>query len=127
VRALLDTRIFIVLAQQGVESLSSRARKFVEDVDNDLLLSTVSIVEIATKASINKLAISAAETSKATEDLRLIVIPFEPRYAMRMFDLPLHHRDLFDRMLIATALSEDVPIISGDREFKSYRGLRVVY
>ena len=125
-RALLDTQIFIGLAQQGVESLSSRARKFVEDVDNDLLLSAVSIVEIATKASINKLVINAAETSKAVEDLRLIMIPFEPRYAMRMFDLPLHHRDPFDRMLIATALSEDVPIVGGDSEFKRYRGLRVI-
>jgi PIN domain nuclease of toxin-antitoxin system len=43
-----------------------------------------------------------------------------------MFELPLHHRDPFDRMLIATALSEGVPIISQDGEFKSYRGLKVI-
>ena len=125
-RALLDTQIFIVLARQGFEGLSARARKLVEDEDNDLLLSAVSIVEIATKASINKLAINASATSKAAEDLRLILIPFEARYAVRLFDLPLHHRDPFDRMLIATALSEDVPIISADREFKNYRGLRII-
>ena len=125
-RALLDTQIFIVLARQGFEGLSARARKLVEDEDNDLLLSAVSIVEIATKASINKLAINASATSKAAEDLRLILIPFEALYAVRLFDLPLHHRDPFDRMLIATALSEDVPIISADREFKNYRGLRII-
>jgi PIN domain nuclease of toxin-antitoxin system len=45
---------------------------------------------------------------------------------MLMFDLPLHHRDPFDRMLIATALSEAVPIITADVEFKGYRGLKVI-
>jgi PIN domain nuclease of toxin-antitoxin system len=126
VRALLDTQIFIILAQQGVEGLSSRVRKLIEDEDNDLLVSAVSMVEIATKASVNKLAINAADADRATDDLRLIMIPFELRYAMRMFNLPLHHRDPFDRMLIATALSEDIPIITGDGEFKSYRGLKVI-
>jgi PIN domain nuclease of toxin-antitoxin system len=54
------------------------------------------------------------------------LIPFEPRHAIRMFDLPLHHRDPFDRMLIATALSEGVPIITDDKEFNAYRGLKVI-
>lgn len=58
--------------------------------------------------------------------MRLILIPFEPRHAIRMFDLPLHHRDPFDRMLIATALSEGVPIITDDKEFNAYRGLKVI-
>lgn len=118
--------MFVILAQRGMDGLSSRVRKLVEDEDTDLLLSAISIVEIATKANINKLTIDASDTSKAVDDLRLIVIPFELRHAMRMFDLPLHHGDPFDRILIATALSEDVPIISGDSEFKSYRGLKVI-
>jgi PIN domain nuclease of toxin-antitoxin system len=126
VRALLDTQIFIILAQRGIEGLSSRARKLIADEDNELLISAVSMVEIATKTSVNKLAIQATDASKAVEDLRLIVIPFQLRYAMRMFDLPLHHRDPFDRMLIATALCEDIPIVSSDSEFKSYRGLRLI-
>ncbi|MGH8101361.1 MAG: type II toxin-antitoxin system VapC family toxin [Chthoniobacterales bacterium] len=125
-RALLDTQIFIILAQQGVEGLSSRARKLIEDEDNDLLVSAVSIVEIATKTSVNKLAIHAGDAARAIDDLRLIMIPFELRYAMRMFNLPLHHRDPFDRMLIATALCEDIPIISQDRDFKNYRGLKII-
>ena len=45
---------------------------------------------------------------------------------MRMFETPMHHRDRSDRMLIAMALSEGVPIISEDSEFKSYRGLKVI-
>ena len=125
-RSLLDTQIFIALSQEGLESFSLRARKMIEDEESELLLSAVSITEIAVKASINKLAITAADASKAAEDLRLTLIPFEPRHAMRMFELPLHHRDPFDRMLIATALCEGVPIVSQDGEFKSYRGLKVI-
>ena len=125
-RILLDTQIFISLSRQGTEGVSARVRKLVEDEDSELLVSAVSITEIAIKASIKKLAITESNASKAVEDLRLTLIPFEPRHAMRMFALPLHHRDPFDRMLIATALSESVPIITGDAEFREYRGLKVV-
>lgn len=124
---LLDTQIFIALSHEGLEGFSSRARKLIENEENQLLLSAVSITEIAVKASINKLAITAGDASKAAEDLRLTLIPFEPHHAMRMFELPLHHRDPFDRMLIATALSESVPIISQDSEFKGYRGLKLIW
>ena len=125
-RALLDTHIFITLSRHGTDGLSSRIRKLVEDEDTDLLLSAVSISEIAVKVSINKLEMRAPHTLKAVEDLRLTLIAFESRHAMRMFDLPLHHRDPFDRMLIATALCEGVPIISEDGQFKSYRGLKMI-
>lgn len=125
-RVLLDTHVFIALTQRGIEGFSPRTRKLIDDEESDLLLSSVSITEIAVKASINKLAITASDASQAYEDLRLILIPFEPRHAMRMFDLPLYHRDPFDRMLIATALSEGVPIVTDDAEFKSYRGLKVI-
>ena len=91
-----------------------------------MFLSAISIVEVAVKASINKLTITAASISKAVEDLRLTLIPFEPRHAIRMFGLPLHYCDPFDRMLIATALSEGIPIVGEDREFKSYKGLKVI-
>jgi PIN domain nuclease of toxin-antitoxin system len=126
-RALLDTRVFILLSRQGVEGFSCRARKLLEDEDSDLLLSAVSVAEIAVKASIKGLAITASDALQAIQDLRLIVIPFEPRHALTLFDLPLRHRDPFDRMLIATALSEGMPIVSGDSQFRSYRGLKVIY
>jgi PIN domain nuclease of toxin-antitoxin system len=125
-RVLLDTQVFLELAQQRIERFGLHARKLIEDEDSDLLLSSVSITEIAIKTSIKKLEITTSDTLKAIQDLRLILIPFEPRHAMLMFDLPLHHRDPFDRMLIATALSEAVPIITADVEFKGYRGLKVI-
>ena len=126
-RVLLDTQAFIELARQGLPGVSSRARRLVEDEGNELLLSAVSITEIAIKTNLQKLTITAADTLKAAEDMRLVLVPFEPRHAMRLFDLPLHHRDPFDRMLIATALSEDIPLISQDGEFKKYRRLNVIW
>ena len=57
----------------------------------------------------------------------LVNIPYTARHAMQLFDLPLHHYDPFDRMLIATALVEGVPVVTGDREFKRYRGLSVIW
>jgi PIN domain nuclease of toxin-antitoxin system len=126
VRVLLDTQIFVILTQQGIEDVSSRVRKVVQDEDSELLLSAVSITEMAVKASISKLAITAPDVSKAAEDLRLTLIPFEARHAIRMFGLPLHHRDRFDRMLVATALSEGVPMITSNDQLKRYRGLKVI-
>ena len=125
-RALLDTQVFVLLGQQGLESFSPRIRKLLEDDDNDLLLSAVSITEIAIKASIGKLQVTASDTTKLMEDMRLTLLPFEPRHAMRMFDLPLHHRDPFDRMLIATALSEGMALVTRDSEIAQYRGLKVI-
>lgn len=125
-RALLDTQVFILLGQQGLEKFSSRARKLLEDEDNDLILSAVSIAEIAVKANIGKLPVTATDTSKLIADLRLTLLPFEPRHALRLFDLPLHHRDPFDRMLIATALAEGIPILTRDSEFGAYRGLKLI-
>ena len=67
------------------------------------------------------------EVRQAARDLRLTTLPFSTEHAYTLFRLPMHHRDPFDRMLIATALTEKIPIISGDRNFKKYRGLKVIW
>lgn len=126
-RVLLDTQALLILSQGDTGRLTFRALELVDDEETDLLVSTVSLTEIAIKASIHKLTATAADVSKAVADLRLTVIPFELAHSLKMFNLPLHHRDPFDRMLIATALSEALPIISQDREFKKYRGLKVIW
>jgi PIN domain nuclease of toxin-antitoxin system len=126
VRVLLDTNVLIGLCQVGAETLTSAARRLIEDDDTAVLFSSVSVTELAVRAIIGKLEISAADVSQGVEDLRVTMIAFEPRHATRMFQLPLHHRNPFDRMLIARALSEDVPIVTTDRELKRYRGLKVL-
>jgi PIN domain nuclease of toxin-antitoxin system len=54
------------------------------------------------------------------------VIPFDPDHALRLYGLPPHHRDPFDRPLIGTALAADIPLIGSDRQFKKYKGLKVI-
>ena len=126
-RVLLDTQAFIKLSDQGTEGLSKRAKEIVEDRENERLLSAISLTEMAIKTSAGKYDIKAADVSKASEYLRLKIINYEPRHAMGLFDLPMHHKDPFDRMLIATALIEDIPILGADREFKRYKGLSVIW
>jgi len=91
------------------------------------LISAVSIMEIAMKHDAGKLKMGAAETRQAIRDLRLQVIPFGSDHALRLHDLPRHHRDPFDRMLIATALIENIALIGSDRQFKRYKGLKVIW
>jgi PIN domain nuclease of toxin-antitoxin system len=60
-------------------------------------------------------------------DLSLTVLPLTAEHSLKLFELPAHHSDPFDRMLIATALVEDVAIIASDREFRRYEGLWVIW
>jgi PIN domain nuclease of toxin-antitoxin system len=123
VRVLLDTQV-IVQAYLG-EELPKRVRDLLADSETDRLISAVSVMEIAIKA--RKLNMLEANVRHAVEDLRLTILPFTPQHAYRLFSLPEKHRDPFDRMIIATALSENVPLIGADRMFKRYRGLKVLW
>jgi PIN domain nuclease of toxin-antitoxin system len=122
---LLDTQTLIE-AYLPSGRLPAKARKILSDPDTERLLSVVSIVEIGIKSSLGKLQISEAELHKATADLQLTIIPFSPRHAFGLFQLP-DRTDMFDRMIVATALAENVPVIGGDREFSKYKGLKVIW
>ncbi len=97
-----------------------------EDGSADRVLSAVSVLEIAIKSGLGKLVITDAELKIAIADLRLRVIPFTIEHAFGLFRLP-QRTDIFDRMLVATALAMNVPIVSGDREFSRYEGLKVIW
>lgn len=122
---LVDTQA-LILAFQSPGKLPKRARSILEDGDTDRMLSPISIVEIGIKSGLGKLKISEAELQKAISDLSLRVIQFSAAHALGLFAHP-QRTDIFDRMLVATALALSVPIISGDREFSQYAGLRVVW
>src|ERR1700677_2219286 len=121
-RVLLDTQA-IYLAYRN-EGLSRLARTLIEDPDTVRLISSVSITEIAVKFAIGKIEMGRDDMMQAIRDLRLTELAFEPRHALAMFSLPLHHRDPFDRMILATALVEKLPIITGDRSFRRYPGVK---
>jgi PIN domain nuclease of toxin-antitoxin system len=125
-RVLLDTQV-LVDAYIGDVPLSRRVYALLSSPEALPLVSAISIMEIAMKHDAGKMKMGAAETRQAIRDLRLQVIPFELEHALRLYGLPRHHRDPFDRMLIATALAEDIPLIGSDRQFKKYKGLKVIW
>jgi PIN domain nuclease of toxin-antitoxin system len=99
------------------------------DSETKRLVSAVSITEMAIKESIGKIEAAPEQVSRMVADLKAEVIPYAPRHAMRMFRLPLHHREPFDRMLIATAITESIPLVGGDARFPAYKqqGLTVIW
>ncbi|HMJ62497.1 MAG TPA: type II toxin-antitoxin system VapC family toxin [Bryobacteraceae bacterium] len=124
-RLLIDTQV-LIQAYLG-DVFPAKVKAHLENPDNERLVSSMSVVEIALKHAKNKLPMTEAHVHQAVADLRLTVIPFAAQYAYRLFTLPQHHRDPFDRMLIATALVEGIPIVSSDTQFKRYKGLTVLW
>ena len=125
-RLLLDTAA-LIFAVEAPQQLSKRAASALQDLDNVLELSAISLVEIAIKTNLGKLKITAEIASQAIEDLDLRVLPYTAEHALRLFNLPLHHGDPFDRQIICQALVEDVPIITPDQMFRAYRGLKIIW
>ena len=64
---------------------------------------------------------------KVFADLQLHLLPFTADHALGMFDLPLHHRDPFDRQIIAQALTENIPVVTCDEQFRLYKSLKVIW
>ena len=125
-RLLLDTAI-LIYAVEAPERLSKRATAALKDSENVLELSAISITEIAIKASLGKLKVTAAMTRQAVQDLDIRILAYTGEHALRLFDLPLHHADPFDRQIIAQALSEKMPVVSPDEKFRLYTGLKIVW
>jgi PIN domain nuclease of toxin-antitoxin system len=126
VRLLLDTAVLIYAVESPVR-LSRRASAALRNPENILELSTISLAELAIKASIGKLAVSEALARQAIHDLDIRVLPYTAEHAFRLFNLPLHHADPFDRQIIAQALGEKIPVVSPDEKFRLYEGLKVIW
>jgi PIN domain nuclease of toxin-antitoxin system len=126
VRILLDTAVF-VFAVEAPDRLNKRAFSVLKNPDNIRELSSISLTEIAVKTTLGKLSISAAMARQAIADMDIRILPFTSDHAFRLLELPVHHRDPFDRQLIAQALTEDIPMVSPDRNFSSYSGLKVIW
>ncbi len=125
-RLLLDT-VILIYAVESPELLSKRAMSSLKNPDNIRELSSISLAEIAIKSSAGKLKLSVGMLRQALEDLSVRVLPYTARHAFELFALDLHHRDPFDRQIIAQALSEEIPIVSSDEKFHLYEGLKVIW
>lgn len=121
-RLLLDTHSFLWMSLDE-SKLSEAAREIIADLENDLLLSPASYWEIGIKISTGKYLLSESLDSfvgREVERNDLQILPIEPRHAAEVTRLPFHHRDPFDRMLVAQAIVEKVPIISADVQLDAY-------
>ena len=116
-----------MFAIQSPERLSKRAEAVLRNPANVRELSSVSLTEIAVKATLSKLHISAAVVRQALEDLDVRVLPFTAEHAFHLFDLDDHHRDPFDRQIIAQSMVEEIPIVTPDEKFSLYKGLKVIW
>jgi PIN domain nuclease of toxin-antitoxin system len=116
--AIVDTHI-LLWALSDPDRLSAEHLEFLEDPRNEILVSSVSIAEIAIKESIGKLSVEG-DLMDDIEAAGFTFTPFRAEEAVRLRDLPFHHRDPFDRMLIVQALDREVPIVTADEVFGRY-------
>lgn len=126
-KLLLDARALLWFVWDH-PNLSAAARAALSDPGNELLLSMGTYWEIAIKVGINKLTLTEPfepfmNGTIAHNDLS--ILPITVRHAAELIALPLHHRDPFDRLLIAQALVEGAPVVSSDAAFDVYPITRV--
>jgi len=118
VKIILDTHIFLWCLGEP-EKITPDKKFEIETLSNSVYLSAVSIAEMMIKASIGKLTIDFNPVDKAHES-GFEILDFSATDALLLKDLPFHHRDPFDRMLIAQSLHNNFPILTDDRKFSRY-------
>ncbi len=121
-RLLIDTHT-LIWAMDDPTRLSGPAAAALQDPANDLLLSAATVWELAIKIGLGKLTLSLPYRQwmdKAIADLELTILPVTVAYAERHAGLPNHHKDPFDRLIIAQALVEGVTIVCADSTFDAY-------
>jgi PIN domain nuclease of toxin-antitoxin system len=119
---LLDTHAFLWLVTDDPK-LSNTAKAVFLDNDNELLLSAVTGFEIAVKYSLGKLSLKEPPEPFIHQRIQanaLTPYPITLEHTLRLADLPFHHRDPFDRLLVAQALSDGLPILSADALLSAY-------
>lgn len=116
-RLLLDTHV-VLWQLSGERSLPETARSAIADAD-DLLFSAVSFAEIGIKVAAGKLSVPE-NIRQHVADAGLRTLNLAAGHGLAVSGLPLHHRDPFDRLLIAQAITEGLTIVTADRHFAQY-------
>ena len=125
-KLLIDTHTFLWFIDDNPR-LSARAKDLLES-DADLLLSVASLWEISIKVSIRKLSLAQPYdvfVPRQLTDNAIEILPISLAHLGVVSTLPFHHRDPFDRLMIAQALVEQLPIVSVDAAFDSYSAKRL--
>lgn len=130
-RLLLDTHI-LLWRLAGSDRLSDQAIALMDEEASELVVSTASVWEVAIKWSLRKgaaddMPLSGTGFVAALEEARLSILAVDPAHAAGLDDLPMHHRDPFDRLLIATARHEGLTLLTHDSRLSEYGpGVKVI-
>lgn len=120
-KLLLDTHAFLWFVT-GDPRMTHKVKTLCERDDTDLFLSTASVWEMAIKSSLGKLALGKTVeeyiANKIMEGFKILAVEWEDAAAVE--NLPLHHRDPFDRLLAAQARRGDFILVTSDAVFKRY-------
>ena len=119
---LLDTHTFLWFINDD-EALSVSAKALIENPENTIYLSIVSLWEMVIKVSLGKLDIPSPFTEFVVNQLRennISLLEIKPEHTGLVATLPFHHRDPFDRLIIVQPLNEKLPIIGKDEIFDQY-------
>ncbi|HMF17523.1 MAG TPA: type II toxin-antitoxin system VapC family toxin [Gemmataceae bacterium] len=121
-RHLLDSHTLLWYSL-GDPKLSGTANGLIGNPANEILLSPVSYWEIAIKISIGKLTLHQPYEDFIDACLNKYgfrILPIDPKHTARLIGLPFHHKDPFDRLLVAQAIVEGIPIVSNDTALDVY-------
>jgi PIN domain nuclease of toxin-antitoxin system len=120
-RLLIDTHSLIWYLE-GNKKLRAGQRELIVNSDNDILVSVVSLWEIAIKSSIGKLMLSRslADILDQLDSQSINILGIERGHVLQVEKLPHHHRDPFDRLIIAQSKVEFLTVVTHDRNFSEY-------
>jgi PIN domain nuclease of toxin-antitoxin system len=125
-KLLLDTHVLIWFLEDNA-SLSLKAKRLIEDTQNEVFVSIISFYEIAIKLSIGKIILPnpLEDFILKTTNNDIQILNLLPSHSIKYQEIPLveDHRDPFDRILIASAVVEQMTIITIDEKFANYKSL----
>lgn len=117
-RFLLDTHVFIWWMKQD-KRLKKEISSILSDPENYIYLSIATVLEIVIKKTIGKLKVPH-DWKVTLKESNFLLLPITLEYAYKLESLPLHHRDPFDRLLIAQSIVENTALITGDKKIWKY-------
>ncbi len=122
-KLLLDTQLLLWAAAQP-ERLSARARRQLNNPENELLFSAVSLWEITIKSGLGRddFRVEPRVLRRGLLDNGYVELPITSEHAVNVDALPPSHKDPFDRLLLAQALVEGITLLTADEQLARYRG-----
>lgn len=123
-KALLDTHAMVWFIA-GDSQISVKAKQIIEDKENQILVSAISLFEISIKLKLSKIALNKplAEIFQDAISAGIEILPIQNKHLLEYQNLTMNaeHRDPFDRLIISRAISEKAAIISADKQFNLYK------